>query len=74
MPETADDEVRPVLQASKGAPDELTEVGNVAWQRVFHDALDPGIAGFLGIEIRGVGREPAWWRRWISPVVIGVSG
>ena len=57
MSEAADDEVRPMLQASKGAPDELTELGNVARQRVFHDALDPGIAGLLGIEVRGVGRQ-----------------
>src|SRR5215213_500402 len=57
MPETADDEVRPVLQASKGAPDELTEVGNVARQRVLHGAFDPGIAGLLGVEVRGVGRQ-----------------
>src|SRR5215218_6218361 len=57
MPETADDEVRPVLQPAKGAPDGPVEVGNVAWQRVFHDAFDPGIAGLLGIEVRGIGRQ-----------------
>src|SRR5215210_4211564 len=57
MPETADDEVRPVLQAAKRAPDELTEVGNVARQRVLHGAFDPGIAGLLGVEVRGVGRQ-----------------
>jgi hypothetical protein len=57
MLETADDDVGPVLQTAKRAPDELTEVGNVAWQRVFHDAFDPGITGLLGIEVRGIGRQ-----------------
>ena len=79
MLETADDEVRPVLQTAKRAPDELPEVGDVAWQRVFHDALDPGIAGFLGIEIRGAGwqighREVARMARQEGGRAVGAMG
>jgi hypothetical protein len=57
MSETVDDEVRPVLQPTEGATDEPVEVGAIAWQRVFHDACDPGIALLLGIELGSVGRQ-----------------
>ncbi len=57
MPETADDEVGPVLQTAEGAADAPVELGNVAGQCVFHGAFDPGIAQLLGIEIRRVGRQ-----------------
>jgi hypothetical protein len=67
MPEAADDQVWPMLKTAELAPGEAMQAGDGTGQGVLHGALDAGIAGLLGVELGGVGRqvghrEVAWVR------------
>src|SRR3712207_8016720 len=51
------DQVWPMLEAAELAPGEAMQVGDGTGQGVLHGALDAGIAGLLGVELGGVGRQ-----------------
>ena len=57
MPEAADDQFRPFLEAPKLAPGETMQASDGAGQGILHGTLGAGIARLLGIELRGVGRQ-----------------
>jgi hypothetical protein len=53
--ETADDEIRAVLEAAELASGETMQVCGVMRQGVLHGTFDTGIAWLLGVEVRGIG-------------------
>jgi hypothetical protein len=55
--EAANDEVWPVLEATELTPCEAVQVGGIVRQSVLQGTFDPGVAGLLGVEVRGVGRQ-----------------
>jgi hypothetical protein len=58
MSEESEDEIGTSAEASKAAIDPGTEFADVGGQRIAEVLRDVAMAPLLGIEIRGIGREP----------------
>lgn len=59
MTKEVDNHSRVSLQAAEAAAGEACQFIDCGWQNILHVALDPGIALFLGIEVRRIG----WQKR-----------
>jgi hypothetical protein len=58
MSEESEDEVGSPAEAGKAAIDPSTEVADTTGQSIAQVLLDVAMASLLGIQIRGIGREP----------------
>jgi hypothetical protein len=58
MSEESEDEVRSSAEAGKATIDPSTEIADTAGQSIAQVLLDVAMAALLGIQIRGLGREP----------------